>query len=408
MASDTNSPTQSNVRGLQYIWVPEHSVYLFCWCADDGELDRNGRIAYACVSSPSEFSPQAGQFILTQGDSSQAETNTYTFVYGVPYAIYSVGGSIKILFTDLTPALGNPRQALGETSPDTANAGKTAAKTGWCLEGQWCKEDLTNGPLLWTLKDNNLHNNPVPIIEVTDTADVTSSNNGVGAPCGALLVQYQRDSTGRIITDTDGIPQIALIKPLDASNGDTNTAQNYKIGYLALTFTPNYFGVGLHGWIGSSVSSPGPFDFTAISSAGLLTIFPGTINNLLPDTPFTPLDCSAQALTYVTLACTTNSNQVNQASYKAVDTVPTPPPAVMGAPPPSFSILLGIVTKDSSSGSDTYAMYKTLPKGNLLATPLPWIQTDKEAPQPNGLPYDQWYSWNITSTLQITINKPSS
>ena len=392
--ADTNQPTQSHTRGLQYIYVQEHGAWVFIWAVDDGELDRNLRIAYAVVPSPASFSPQSGQFILTQ-----ATADAYTYVYGVPYRAYSVGGSVKVLFTDLTPALGNPRQALGETSPDATTAGKTPDKSGWCLEGQWCKGDLTNGPILWTLKDNNLHNHSCPVIEVTDVADVSGGNNGPGAPCSSLMVQYERDNTGRIITDTNGIPQIAQI-----TGGNTNTAQNYKIGYAAFTFVPNYFGVGLHGWIGASAEPPGPFDFTSIDTNGMLTIFPGTINNLLPSDPLATVDCSAGGTLYITLSCTTDSNQVNQANYVAQSTAPTPAAAIMGAPPASFDVLLGIVVGTASGGNTTYTPYKTLPKGNLLATPYQWILTDKDEVQPYGLPYDIWYTWTITSTLNITYN----
>jgi hypothetical protein len=393
MAASTNQPTQSNVRGLHYTYVKSHGAWVFVWCADDGELDRNARIAYAIVSSPSEFSPQSGQFILTQ-----ATEGTYTFVYGVPYAIYSVSGSVKVLFTDLTPALGNPRQALGETSPDATNAGKTPSKTGWCLEGQWCKDNLNNGPLLWNLKDNNLHNNSLPVIEITDIADVSASNNGIGAPCAAMAVQYSRDTTGRIVTDANGIPQIAQYQGSNAT-----TAQAYKIGYLALTFIPNYFGNGLHGWVGAPPKNPGPFDFTSIDSSGNLTIFPGAVNNLLIDDPFSTISCSGQNLSYITLSCQCSNNQVNSVSYKVVDTPPSPSTATLGAPPGSFSILLGLV--NNADGAGVYTLYKTFSPGNIVATPSAWIQTNKTTQiQPNELPYDQWYAWVFTSTLTITTS----
>jgi len=120
---------------------------------------------------------------------------------------------------------------------------------------------------------------------------------------------------------------------------------------------------------------PGPFDFTSIDGMGNLTIFPGTVNNLLISNPFSTVSCSAQNLSYITVSCQCSQNQVNLASYSVVGTPPAPPIATLGAPPQTFSVLIGLVNKSSSGKS--YTLYKTFSQGNIIANPLPWIQTDK-------------------------------
>ena len=270
--SGTTANTQSHVRGLQRVWVPEHSLWVFVWCADDGDLDRNHRMAYACVGSPAEFYPQQGQFILVSKPGT-----TYNYVYGVPYAIESVNGAVKVHYGDLTPALGWPRWTSDSPTPASAPKNRDAGAAGSLLEGQFAQEGLaTTGPILWNAKGQALHNNPLPLIEIADVTNVIgvggASRNQYGAPSGAMMVEHVRDNRGRIQTNSDGSEQIAQIdsglsdKRIVHSGGAgvssynrSSTAQYYKIGYLALTFRENFFGVGLHGWVAGATDATNPY-----------------------------------------------------------------------------------------------------------------------------------------------------
>jgi len=263
--------TQSHVRGLQRIWVPEHSLWVFVWCADDGDLDRNHRLAYACCSTIAEFYPQQGQYVLVKKPSS-----TYNYVYGVPYAIETVNGAVKVHYTDLTPALGRARWTSDSVSSAGTPMNRDAGAHGTCLEGQFAQEDLSaTGPILWNAKAHGVHNQPLPVLELSDIASVITAYGGggvggatlnqYGAPTGCLGIEYTRDTRARIQTNSDGSEQIAEIDSAFedaqvATRGTRgSTAQHYKVGYLALSFRENLFGIGLHGWVAGATDAANPY-----------------------------------------------------------------------------------------------------------------------------------------------------
>lgn len=385
-------------RGLQQIWVPEQACWVFVWTHDDGDLDRNVRLTYAVVSSPAEFQPEAGQFILTLDQYTQA----YTYVYGVPYRIQVINGVVKVYFNNLTPALGNPRFATTEATPDFSNFGKSDNKPGWCLEGQFSREGIDVGPIIWNLKDQALHNNPTPILEVSDVNIDSLLLNG-GPPGGTLVVEYQRDPTGRIIVDDQGLPQIALIDPKLGATADGTvnpdlvfTAQNYKIGYLGLRFVKDYFGIGLHGWLAATPDEPGPFDLIRLTADGLLYLQPGTVNQLIPSSPLDPIGCSGNVITYVSLRCGTDGNQVNTASYFTQAMPFTPPAAVKGGPPAQFDVTLGFVVNQGG----TFKYWPVWPaSSNINASPVAWTQTDRQDTQPGQTLTEQWWSWQAVAAV---------
>ena len=250
--------TLATVTGLQKIWIAEQGMWILVWSCCDGDLDVNHRICYCVVSSPAEFHPENGQFILA-ASSADGDKPTFAFVYGVPYALESAQGIVKVYYHDLNCALGWPRQATGEED-STDITGKDPVQ-GFALEGHFMIGNLTQGPILWGIKKGTCHNNASPVLEVTDIGDknfsegsMGSGDTGYSAPTGTMLVEYQRDNCGRVKIDDDGKPLFAQI---DDSAGDT--AQNFKIGYLGLTFKKDYYGMGIHGWIGSAAKVETPF-----------------------------------------------------------------------------------------------------------------------------------------------------
>lgn len=384
----------ASIRSLQSIYVPEQGSWVFVWAINDGDLDRNLRLAYGVASSPAEFQPSSGQFILTL----DTDASSRSFVYGVPYKMQVVQGVVKVYFVNLSPALGQPRFALGEETPDFNNAGKSDAKPGWCLEGQFSREGITAGPILWNLKDQSIVNNPFGILEVSD---VDKNTLGItnGPPGGTICIEYQRDQTGRVIVDEDGSPQIAFVDDT-LDEDELYTAQNYKIGYLGLQFIENYFGIGMHGWLAANPDEVGPFDLISLGTDGKLYLHPGTVNQLIPDNPFDAIDCSGNDTTYVSLRCRTEGQQINQAEYQTQSTPFKPPAAVKGAAPSEFDVTLYIVVRTGT----TYTAYKTWPKhSNINATPTPWITTDRDNPQPGQLLTEQWWTWQA-----VAANAPSN
>jgi len=241
-------PVAAHVRGLQRIWVKQYGLFLYVWCHDDGDLDRDKRIAFMTCSSPGSFWPPKGQFLLADVGQS-----TYNYVYGIPYAIEEINGVVKVHFTNLS-AYSNRRQAYNDSSPQAAGSGKSKGpKQGSYLEGLLSVRNINGGPFVWTIKAyTGVHNNPSQIIEATDIDEITedSDSKGFGAPTGTLIAAYDRDAAGHIQLSPSGAP---MFKKIDESGGDV--AQNYKIGYLALRFVAHLFGNGMHGWVGSGGSS---------------------------------------------------------------------------------------------------------------------------------------------------------
>lgn len=143
-------------------------------------------------------------------------------------------------------------------------------------------------------------------------------------------------------------------------------------------------------------TSPGPFDFVSIDGSGNLTIFPGTVNQLIVDNPTTPVAVGSGALTYVTINCNTDGSQVTSAAYGTSTSPPAPPVAVKGGLPSSFVVTLGFVV--TSGGTST--LYQTWPQGcNVAAIPQAWILTDREDPEPGQTLQEQWYTWNIIAAI---------
>lgn len=263
-------PTNYVARNLLRFFVPEHGSWVFVWCHDDGAWDRDKRMCYQVTSSPGGFNPQDGQFI-TATTSSGTEPK---YVYGVPTRIYGFGGSLKVEYYDLGSALGCPRQTSADTSP-TPIDGKTSTETGAYLDGNFTPGGGLH-PIKWTRKSFDGAHTPFgAVLEVEDVKNVTKGSgvSGFNAPSGTLVVALERDGAGNVITDDKGNPKFQKINP---ERGDV--AQNFKIGYLAMQFVENFFGLGVHGWTTGSSSM-----FT-LNIGGTTIIIPSP----LPPTPTPP------------------------------------------------------------------------------------------------------------------------
>ncbi len=385
---------KNHTRGLQRIWIPEHSLWLHVWCHDDGELDRDKRLAFSVVNSPSNFWPPGGNFILA---CQNAEASVFTYVYGIPQRLELVSGVLKLWYTDLTGALGWPRQPYGDDHPDPSpGSGKdldpisNLPYTGMYLEGTFSRPQLDGGPIIWTQKDlREVHNNPSPIIEVTDLGYVTNGTpyTGFAAPTGTLLAEYERDWAGRIKTYYDGTPKFMPIDP----NRDTS-AQNFKIGYLALNFVENLFGNGVHGWIGGNAQNvPIPWDMQIITESGakkMIYTLPGTIAGFLPSNAFNKFPVDESTTYYCKAACTTDGKvitalQINVDTSPPIVQVPT-----MGILPNYFEWTVGMITAPLKIFN--------IAQRNLNAGSTVLFLTDKATPGgPGTLAYAQWVVWTL-------------
>lgn len=341
------------VRGLQRIYVKEFSFYVFVWCQDDVDIERDKRICCQICGSPSEFWPPSGQYILAQIG------GAFNYVHGVPIGMESVNGAIKVHYSNL-PSYSLPRQAYGEANPaavpDTSGKSK-GPQPGNYLEGSLVSEQLTLGRLVWAIKSySGVHSSSPVILEVSDSEKIAPGiDYKYAAPMGSLIVEYERDSKGNIKADSNGAPKV---KSIDDTKEES--AQNKKIGYLALSFVENLFGNGVHGWVGTQQST---WPFKAVTSTYVGTgtppsdqalryrFLPGKVNHITPsniDQEFTAPGSDGEYYAWLRADMASISNRVAAVSIETGSTVPeTPEPSVAGqAPYASYRGITKITVKD--------------------------------------------------------------
>jgi len=378
-----------NARNLQHIWVPEQGCFVCVWTHDDGDLDRDKRLCYACVASLAGLNPTHGQFIVS---SNPGGSNTY--VYGIPTKIISVQGAIKVFIHDLTGALGYPRKTSVDASEKSIDGKALQAGTpftGNTVEGHFPQGSSTDGQIVWRLKDlPSIHTAQGSVLEVTDYSRINSGAN-LSVPSGTLLVEYERDGAGRILTHPNGSPKFAKI---DAAGGDV--AQNFKIGYLGLQFVENYFGLGMHGWIGggSTTSNPYPFQVSIVKTTQSLVTFkvaPGVVNsNILPAGVNTELSVGKTGTKYLKIFVFTNGRVATSAGIYNPDStaIVTTGSVQKEGGPSQVEGYIGVFIEGD---------YFPLRYSNFTCSLTEAFKTQKTSNlDPWTEPFDRWYSWNLT------------
>lgn len=146
--------------------------------------------------------------------------------------------------------------------------------------------------------------------------------------------------------------------------------------------------------------SAGPFPFDAILEPDpvtmgntLATFLPGVINGLLPSNYASSFSLSPSSTYFAIISCTASNGQITAASLSFGSSPPAAIPTNMGQPPLSFDFLLGIVITDGLGGA-TWS--RIIGDGSLAAAGAEAFRTDKATPVPGTLPYDIWYTWNLT------------
>lgn len=390
--ADTTLPALNSCRGLQCIWVPGQAAWLFVWSQDNGALDLNHRLCYFLTQTPADFDPQRGIYILAKGlelKSAQTDPDLRTYVYGVPTSISVYSDCIKVQYTDLNPALGWPRKTIGEDTPADYN-GKSPHRAGIVLEGQFSQSQVTEGPILWTVKHARYHANQNPVLEVTDLATVTKfGKNRYGAPTGTMCVAYERDDGGRVVTDEFGFP---LIQQISNDEKDLFTAQNYKVGYLALNFVPNFYGAGLHGWVAAAPEVPYPFMVSLSENNGTTakaSMYPGTVDGVLPSNinDKLPINVEETSTYYVVLTVASNGVAVKSLKWGVQTTAPTPNLAKKDVADSTFLVLVAVV-----KGGTIFPIWRK----NLNAQLTVAFQEPKTSYTPGTNPYHQYWKWEVS------------
>jgi hypothetical protein len=125
----------------------------------------------------------------------------------------------------------------------------------------------------------------------------------------------------------------------------------------------------------------------------LVTVRPGTLNNVLASNWNTEETCGAEELKYVVLTATATANAIVSTLLSLEASPPTAeqPPVKWGLPT-EFTVLVGLVLGP---------LVWQVVYDNLSYAGAKRITTDREDPQPGELPYDNFYVWQLQPTLSV-------
>lgn len=142
---------------------------------------------------------------------------------------------------------------------------------------------------------------------------------------------------------------------------------------------------------GPAPAGPYPFDveFSGSGSPLTATIRPGTINGLLPSDYSDTYSITVPGLYYFVLSATVASGEVSAATLSMDGSPPPGIPVELGEPPVAFQYLLGVIVDG--------VWYRTIGPGSLNAAGQEVFRISKLSPTPGTLPYEIYYTWNITS-----------
>lgn len=124
------------------------------------------------------------------------------------------------------------------------------------------------------------------------------------------------------------------------------------------------------------------------NDSGSFTIWPGTINELLPTDMMSTFDYGLGNTLYVKLNVVTNGKAVTAATISPESTPTSPIATLQGSAPTTFGILIGVIA------NNTLFQVRT---GNITASLVEALQEGKAVPSPGLSPYNFYYTWEITS-----------
>lgn len=132
--------------------------------------------------------------------------------------------------------------------------------------------------------------------------------------------------------------------------------------------------------------APAPFDITVTGTTA--TFRAGTINSLLPSNYLAGVTIVSTGTRYLVLNCTSSNGQITAASFSADVSPPSAIAPYAGQPPVAFSILIGVTINA--------AAVKVWANGNIGAYGAESFRLQKASPVAGQVPYDIYYSWNLS------------
>ena len=128
-----------------------------------------------------------------------------------------------------------------------------------------------------------------------------------------------------------------------------------------------------------------PWKTTFKKPANTLSVFPGTLNGLLPSNIFSPIACSSSGLYYLKAKVTTNGKAVTAVTLAVEngyeDCVIS---AVENSAPTTLAFIIAAI-----SDGDIFQVQKT----NIVITPTVAFIVSRTPPIPGDEPFVRWWTW---------------
>lgn len=121
-----------------------------------------------------------------------------------------------------------------------------------------------------------------------------------------------------------------------------------------------------------------------------VTLYPGTVNLLLPSNIFNTINQAIASTQYVILNCISDGLAITSSSWDIESSAPTPLDAVADSPPASAQILLGVIVYNAIT--DTIQIFQII-TDNIDLTPTEWIRVPRPGAGPFELAYQIYYYW---------------
>lgn len=143
----------------------------------------------------------------------------------------------------------------------------------------------------------------------------------------------------------------------------------------------------------SASSSLNPFDIILTLVSGTtynLLLFPGAVNQFVPDNILTPISYDSTTTRYIKLRITTDGKKVTGCTIVSEAGATTGIDTTANAGPTTFDILIGVIILGS---------IKQVRDGNLRATLLNMLTQSVAVPVPGTSPYVYYYTWTIVADV---------
>lgn len=225
----------SNLTPYRFVWALDeaYDTLVYVWA------DAAAQLTFAIADNRTGFDPSKG-IPLTVKDIASTKTTVLPSLipcYGFPTKLTWAGNVLWLEYANLSSTVEDPAKQV----------------PGDILRGQWqLNTDGTSSTpnIVWeslVQAQNAFTLTTLPVLDVCDDPGV----NPTVPPAGVVAVEYERDALGNVVIDpATNVPKIAKVDGSKAAS-----LANAKIGRVAMSFAEDYFGTGIHAWLGAGTNT---------------------------------------------------------------------------------------------------------------------------------------------------------